>query len=157
MLVWYIGAVRYAGLLLQVSRALPGSYDLRKYQLGTWSNTSLVAVLFQFRYQLGTSVGLVYRLCPSICTGINTGIANPISLVSIHLVPVECQRTLSVCILPKTARDPTRLVLGFKYQSAYQCCVFRVAFSPGINLAMIMCFKSYPFSYFELALKSFHE
>jgi hypothetical protein len=55
----------------------------------------------------------------------------------------------------KTARDPTRLVLGFKHQSAYQCCVFRVAFSPGINLAMIMCFKLYPFSYFEFALNLF--
>jgi len=30
--------------------------------------------------------------------------------------------------------------------------MFRVAFSPGINLAMIMCFKSHPFSYFEFAL-----
>jgi hypothetical protein len=30
--------------------------------------------------------------------------------------------------------------------------MFRVAFSPGINLAMIMCFKLYPFSYFEFAL-----
>jgi len=60
-----------------------------------------------------------------------------------------------VCILPKTARHLSRLVLGFKYQSAYQCCVFRVAFSPGINLAMIMCFKLYPFSYFEFALNLF--
>jgi hypothetical protein len=33
--------------------------------------------------------------------------------------------------------------------------VFRVAFSPGINLAMIMCFKLYPFSYFEFALNLF--
>jgi len=33
--------------------------------------------------------------------------------------------------------------------------VFRVAFSPGINLAVIMCFKSYPFSYFEFALNLF--
>jgi len=61
----------------------------------------------------------------------------------------------SVCILPKTARDLTRLVLGFEHKSGYQCCVFRVAFSPGINLAMIMCFKLYPFSYFEFALNLF--
>ncbi len=60
-----------------------------------------------------------------------------------------------VCILPKTTRDPRGLVLGFEYQSAYQCCVFRVAFSPATNLAMIICFKLYPFSYFEFALYLF--
>ncbi len=32
---------------------------------------------------------------------------------------------------------------------------FRVAFSPGINVAMIMRFKLYPFSYFEFALNLF--
>ncbi len=36
-----------------------------------------------------TSVGLVYRSRPGICTGINTDIANPISLVLIHLVSVQ--------------------------------------------------------------------
>ncbi len=101
-----------------------------------------------------SSVGPVYRSCPSICTGINTAIANPISLVSIHRVPVQYQHTL-ICISPKMARDPTSLVLGFEYQSAYQCCTFRVAFSPGINLAMIMCFRLYSFSYFEFALNLF--
>jgi len=69
-----------------------------------------------------SSVGLVYRLRPSICTGINTVIANPISLVSIHLVPVQHQHTL-ICISPKMARDSVSLVLGFEYQSAYQCCL----------------------------------
>ncbi len=91
-------------------------------------------------------VGLVYRSHPAI--------ANLISLVSIHLVPVQYQHT-PICISPKMARDPTSLVLGFEYQSAYQCCTFRVAFSPGINLAIIMCFKLYSFPYFEFAPKSF--
>ncbi len=57
--------------------------------------------------------------------------------------------------MPKTARDPTRLVLGFEYQSGYQCCVLRVASYPAIHLVMIMCFKLYPFSYFEFALNLF--
>jgi hypothetical protein len=41
-------------------------------------------------------------------------------------------------ISPKTAKDSTNLVLGFEYQSAYECCMFKVAISLGINLVMIM-------------------
>jgi hypothetical protein len=44
-------------------------------------------------------------------------------------------------ILPKTATKLTSLVLGFEYHSAYHCGTFRVAFTLGINLAMIMCFE----------------
>ncbi len=98
--------------------------------------------------------GLVYKSHPGICTGINTGIANPISLVLIHLVPVQNQHTL-IYISPKMVRDLTNWVLGFEYQSAYRCCVYKVAIYPGINLAMIMCFNFYPFSYCEFALKLF--
>jgi hypothetical protein len=36
-----------------------------------------------------TSVGLVYRSRPGICTDINTDIVNPIGLVLIHWVPVQ--------------------------------------------------------------------
>ncbi len=68
--------------------------------------------------------------------------------------PVEYQHTEGM-YFAKKARDLTRLVLKFEYQGADQCCMFRVAFSPGINLAMIMCFKLYPFSYFEFALNLF--
>jgi hypothetical protein len=98
--------------------------------------------------------GLVYKSHPGICTGINTGIANPISLVLIHLVPVQNQHTL-IYILPKMVRGLTNQVLGFEYLSAYLCCAYKVAIYPGINLAMFMCFNLYPFSYFEFALKLF--
>jgi len=53
-------------------------------------------------------------------------------------------------ISPKTAKDSTNLVLGFEYQSAYQCCMFRVAISLGINLVMIMGSSCTHFHIFNL-------
>jgi hypothetical protein len=61
----------------------------------TFNNTNffmLGKAMFNNTQKLGegfTRVGLVYRSCPGICTGINTDIANPISLVLIHRVPVQ--------------------------------------------------------------------
>jgi hypothetical protein len=43
-----------------------------------------------------TNVGLVWRLCSGICIGINIGIANLISLVLIHLVPIQYQHILGM-------------------------------------------------------------
>ncbi len=46
-----------------------------------------------------------------------------------------------VCILPKPAKDPTSLVLGFECYNAYQYCTFTIVSFVNINLAMIMCFE----------------
>lgn len=69
----------------------------KKIMLGNvmFNNTKkfmLGKAMFNNTQKLGegfTRVGLVYRSCPGICTGINTDIANPISLVLIHRVPVQ--------------------------------------------------------------------
>jgi hypothetical protein len=45
---------------------------------------------------VSTNVGLVCKLCSSICIGINIGIANPFNLVLIHLVPIPYQHTPSM-------------------------------------------------------------
>jgi len=42
---------------------------------------------------VGTKVGLVYRLSPGICIGMNIGIANLIGLALIHVVLVQYQHT----------------------------------------------------------------
>jgi hypothetical protein len=72
-------------------------------------------------------------------------------LLIIAKIPKLC-REPQIHISPKTAKDSTNLVLGFEYQSAYQCCTFRVAISLGINLVMITGSSCTHFLIFNLHL-----